>query len=356
MGYSHPAFGMFGGQLPGFSPSQEEQDTGSDGSFDPSKPRIPKRKDPLLDLLNQPSLSLDAFKQHIAERPTREQFAPSKWDRIAGGLVGAFQGIPAGSAITQRKFNRAAQDYGERGQGLEDQARIEEADLNRRVKAANYSAQIGDREDRRAAEQARLNEERRRIDETIRHNKAEEGKPDPYEVRDPKDPTRNIVVDKKTGKPIEGMNAKLGAAEIGHVNDAKNIVISAKRIRNNLPKAEHAVGPIAGNWQQIKQKLGTSKDASAIRVSRELEALEMIHSKVLVGRGSYMVAKLIEGKFKNIDQFKEALNETLNVLEDQAQSSIQARTGEKWNPPVDEGGDFKEYKTKSGKTYRVRQP
>lgn len=352
----YPTFGMLGGQFPGF----DDEDTGSDGSFD-AKPRFPKRRDPLLDLLEQPSPSVESFKNYITERPTREQFAPSAWDKISGALVGAFHGPEMGRDVATRKFDTALSDYRLRGEGLEDQARIEEADLNRRVRAANYSGQLENREAERAHREAQLELEREKAEEAARHNRAAEGKVDLIEIRDPDDPTKNIQVDKKTGRPPNWgtgtpVQPKLGAAELGHVSDAKNILLSAKRIRKNLPSAEKSIGPVAGNWQQIKQKLGISKDAAAIRVSRELEALEMIHSKVLVGRGSYMVAKLIEQKFKNIDQFKEALEETLNVLEDQAKSSIKARTGADWSVPDDNGEGAKEYKTKSGRVFKVRKP
>ncbi len=104
--------------------------------LDPSDPDVLK----LRDLYSQPSGASGLVSSYVESRPDFEEYKPSFGRRLAGTLLGAFSKDPYGSAqsFTQQPYLSAYQEWKDKGNWIDDQSRLLEADKAREVKAVEF--------------------------------------------------------------------------------------------------------------------------------------------------------------------------------------------------------------------------
>lgn len=136
--------------LLGGNPSQ----VGSDTTGRPSTPR-PMRGDDrylqdMLDIQNNVGPATKAYREHVGNVPLRENFAPSKWRRLAAALgAGAIAyedpraGIVAAEEFKNRPYNQAVESYKLKGDVLGEQADIEQAESNAKLRALQQARALG---------------------------------------------------------------------------------------------------------------------------------------------------------------------------------------------------------------------
>jgi hypothetical protein len=95
------------------------------------------------------SPALTAYKQALAQQPTREQYAPGLGKRLltalAGGAItyGGGNGYDMAREVQDRPYNRAVESYGTRLKGLGEQADIEQGTVDSQLKMLQNARAMG---------------------------------------------------------------------------------------------------------------------------------------------------------------------------------------------------------------------
>lgn len=332
-------------------------------------------------LYQEEPAGVKTYRDFVANAPDRRNFSPSVGRRILSILAGAGEelatkdpgrGLAVAEDISTEPYRRAVEQYKLKGEGLGKLAALDEKRQESKIRGEGAVENIKTRrsidEGNRAAKQAALDEKireanlrheealQRAKDQAARDKASDDYKQEmlefrkqaqkdnldfrkqaheenielrkdlatPLKIDDPNNPGETISVDRITGKVLGNAPLPAGTQEIIHAADA--VKEATSRIRTNIPKVIKKIGPIAGNWEEIKQKLGVSKDSDARQLVVDMDNLTKSHAKIFGSRAGVQMFEQLAKSFKNINQDPKAFAATLKAIDDQADDFKKVRT------------------------------
>lgn len=270
--------------------------------------------------------SLDAYRQHIANVPTRQSTMPGGTDRALAALSGFIQQrqnpnvnqFDATQKILNRPYEDAIQDYSLEGQGLRESVGAEESSLNRRrlyegakesrqdkrdantaaredreLERGRQSEQFNITADDRDADRAqrKADEEARGIDRdadrgqraqaardsgdlktvlaALAGNKDEKG----WQIKEDAEGgfQRINSIDGRV-EPVKGARAKIPATENTRRGNLQSMHDSIKRIKEISATKSSQIGPLDSVWEGLKTAT-TGTDPEMREIKRTTDSL-----------------------------------------------------------------------------------
>lgn len=101
-------------------------------------------------LMSNVGPGIQAYRQHLSQMPNRDDYRPSKWDRVTAGLAGMSagmrnpgEGIRVARDINSQPWQNAMEDYAVQGSGLKERASMEQDELNSKLRALQQARALG---------------------------------------------------------------------------------------------------------------------------------------------------------------------------------------------------------------------
>lgn len=293
----------------------------------------------MLDNLDMDTPALKAYQEHILGMPSRGDYKPSIWRRIAGAAIGGISGASnpiAGARLAEQIVNspyeRALEDWGNKATGLKTVADIEGRNEGRRGNLINA---ILDFESSGMADKTR----NRKIDvDTERANKEISIKEFDSETR-----RKQVELTEKRDKAVDEREKKRINAQIENwkqtrANERTRI---ASQEKASLARTEAYKNRPAGNNTRTRYNDPTKIKQSELAAAQELfntGEYEDVKEYLTPGPNGIQVNIPKDGYFKKYDKVRKRAQDFIKEMKKRALARYTSEFGS--SPYVDEDDEF----------------